>query len=108
MPLDERCIATLRDQEKRAHLCLFHTPGRFFTGGFWGFLLRWQYLPAAVARAAGLHVDQSVQITVEGSAIVIRPVNEEMNTLEQRLARFDPEKHGGEAMQSERLGAEKW
>ncbi len=65
-------------------------------------------LPAAVARAAGLHVDQSVQITVEGSAIVIRPVDEEMNTLEQRLARFDPEKHGGEAMQSERLGAEKW
>ena len=65
-------------------------------------------LPAAVARAAGLHVDQSVQITVEGSAIVIRPVNEEMNTLEQRLARFDPEKHGGEAMQSERVGAEKW
>jgi antitoxin MazE len=65
-------------------------------------------LPAAIARAAGLHVDQSVQITVEGSAIVIRPVNEGMNTLEQRLARFDPEKHGGEVMQSERLGAEKW
>ncbi len=65
-------------------------------------------LPAAIARAAGLHVDQSVQITVEGSTIVICPVNEGMNTLEQRLARFDPKKHGGEAMQSERLGAEKW
>jgi antitoxin MazE len=64
-------------------------------------------LPAAIARAAGLHVDQSVQITVEGSTIVIRPVNEGTNTLEQRLARFDPEKHGGEVMQSERVGAEK-
>ncbi|BDD86879.1 AbrB/MazE/SpoVT family DNA-binding domain-containing protein [Desulfofustis limnaeus] len=65
-------------------------------------------LPAAIARAAGLHVDQSVHITVEGSTIVICPVNEGMNTLEQRLARFDPKKHGGETMQSERLGAEKW
>ena len=41
----EHRIATLRDQEKGAHLCLSHTPCHFFTGGYWVFLLRWQYLP---------------------------------------------------------------
>ena len=65
-------------------------------------------LPAAVARAAGLHVDQSVHISVEGNVIVIRPVVKSPQTLEQRLATFDPEKHGGEMMQSGLVGAEKW
>lgn len=65
-------------------------------------------LPAAVARAAHLHVDQRVRISVEDGTIVIRPADEGMQTLEQRLARFDPVRHGGEAMQSPVVGAEKW
>ncbi|GAB6192899.1 AbrB/MazE/SpoVT family DNA-binding domain-containing protein [Desulfocastanea catecholica] len=65
-------------------------------------------LPAAVARAAHLHVDQRVRISVENGAIVIRPVEDAILTLEQRLARFDPERHGGEHMQSRPVGAEKW
>jgi antitoxin MazE len=65
-------------------------------------------LPAAVARAAHLHVDQRVRISVEDGTIVIRPVGEGVSTLEQRLARFDPVRHGGEIMESQALGAEKW
>jgi antitoxin MazE len=66
-------------------------------------------LPAAVARAAHLHADQRVRITVEGERIIITPLRDEALTLEQRLARFDPERHGGEAMPADdRLGAERW
>jgi antitoxin MazE len=66
-------------------------------------------LPAAVARAAHLHADQRVRITVEGERIIITPLHDETLSLEQRLARFDPERHGGEAMSvDERLGAERW
>ena len=66
-------------------------------------------LPAAIARAARLHADQRVRITVEGQRVVIEPVAEEALTLEQRLARFDPQRHGGEAMATDKpLGAERW
>jgi antitoxin MazE len=66
-------------------------------------------LPAAVARAGRLDADQRVLITVEGERIISTPLHDEPLTPEQRLARFDPERHGGEAMSvDERLGAERW
>ncbi len=65
-------------------------------------------LPAAVARAAHLRADQRVRVSVEDGHIVIRPADETPLTLEQRLAQFDPERHGGEAMASEPIGAERW
>lgn len=65
-------------------------------------------LPAAVARAAHLHVNQRVRVVVEDGRVVITPIEDAQLTLEQRLARFDPAKHGGEAMVSAPLGAEKW
>ena len=65
-------------------------------------------LPAAVARAAHLYVDQRVRISVEDSTIVIRPVEDAELTLNQRLARFDPARHGGEIMQGQAVGAELW
>jgi len=66
-------------------------------------------LPAAVARAARLHADQRVRVSVEGDRVVISPIHDAPLTLEQRLARFDPERHGGEAMATgRRLGAERW
>jgi antitoxin MazE len=65
-------------------------------------------LPVAVARAAHLHVDQRVRISVEDGNVVIRPVDDVALTLEQRLARFDPTRHGGEVMQSQDVGAERW
>jgi len=66
-------------------------------------------LPAAVAREAKLHADQRVRISVEDGRITITPLSEGQLTLEQRLARFDPSRHGGEVMTTtEDLGAEKW
>ena len=65
-------------------------------------------LPAAVAREADLHADQRVRVTVEDGRVVIEPIRDEPLTLDQRLARFDSARHGGEAMVSEAVGAEKW
>ena len=65
-------------------------------------------LPAAVARDAHLHVDQRVRVSVERGQVVISPVTGAALTLEQRLARFDPARHGGEAMPSKTIGAERW
>ncbi len=65
-------------------------------------------LPAAVARAAHLRVDQRVRIEVDQDRVIITPVENARLTLEQRLARFDPARHGGEAMRTTELGAERW
>ena len=66
-------------------------------------------LPAAVARAARLRVDQRVRVSVEGDQVVIAPVDAARLTLAQRLAAFDPHRHGGERMATTRaLGAERW
>ena len=58
-------------------------------------------LPAAVAREAHLHADQRVRVSVEDGRVVITPLEVAPPTLEQRLARFDPTRHGGEAMAGE-------
>ncbi len=66
-------------------------------------------LPVAIARAAHLHVHQRVRLSVTDGLITITPISDEPLTLEQRLARYEPARHGGEAMgSSQRLGAEKW
>lgn len=65
-------------------------------------------LPAVVAHAAHLHVDQRVCVSVEDGRVVIRPVADAPLSLEQRLARFDPARHGGEVMASQAIGAERW
>lgn len=66
-------------------------------------------LPAAVARAAHLYADQRVRVTVHGDQVIITPVVDAPLTLEQRLAQYDPERHGGEQMTTaQTLGAERW
>ena len=66
-------------------------------------------LPAALAREAGLTVDQRVRLVVEDGRVVITPVINERLTLEQRLATYDVQRHGGEALSTdEHLGAERW
>ena len=66
-------------------------------------------LPAAIAREAHLRVDQRVRISVESGQVVITPMNDAPLTLAQRLALFDPIRHGGEAMAiGQALGAERW
>ena len=65
-------------------------------------------LPAAVARAAKLTVNQRVRVAVENDRVVITPVSPKELTLEQRLALFDPARHGGEVMAAIPVGAERW
>ena len=66
-------------------------------------------LPAAVARAAGLRVDQRVRVSVVGDQVVIARVDDSPPTLEQRVAAYDPLRHGSEQMAVTRaLGAERW
>jgi antitoxin MazE len=63
---------------------------------------------ARVAKAANLRVDQRVRVSAEGHQVVITPVMDSPMSLEQRLALFDPARHGGEAMADPRVGAERW
>ena len=65
-------------------------------------------LPAAVAREAHLYADQRVRVSVEAGRVIISPVADAPLTLDQRVARFDPARHGGEAMSATTLGAERW
>ncbi|MGA8053657.1 MAG: AbrB/MazE/SpoVT family DNA-binding domain-containing protein [Burkholderiales bacterium] len=65
-------------------------------------------LPAAVANAAHLHIDQRVRVSVEQGRVVITPIGGRALSLEQRLALFDPARHGEEAMGAKPLGAERW
>ncbi|MEI6825243.1 MAG: hypothetical protein WCK54_06610 [Desulfuromonadales bacterium] len=65
-------------------------------------------LPVAVSSEAHLHVDQQVRIMVDDGHVIIIPITEVPVTLEQRLERFDPARHGGEVMASEAIGAERW
>lgn len=65
-------------------------------------------LPAAVAREANFHADQRVRVSAEAGRVIISSVDDTPLSLEQRLARFDPTRHGGEAMATAPLGAERW
>lgn len=62
-------------------------------------------LPAAIAKRLNLHANQQVKLSVEADSIVITPIKE---ALSDKLARFDPERHGGEVMTATHaLGAER-
>jgi len=66
-------------------------------------------LPAAVARAARLRVDEKVRLTVSDGCVIITPLRDQHPSLEDRLASFDPARHGGEALPADGLtGAERW
>lgn len=73
----------------------------------WGNSLGIQ-LPALIAREAHLRINQRVHVSVEGRQVVITPVTDALLTLEQRLARFDPARHGDEVMASQVISAERW
>lgn len=55
-----------------------------------------------------MHADQQVRISVEQGRVVIEPLPQDGLSLEARLQRFDPVRHGGEAMPTVPVGAEKW
>jgi antitoxin MazE len=63
-------------------------------------------IPAAVARSARFKLGQPVVVSAEDSNVVIRSVGAPRLTLAQKLAAFDPVKHGGEAMPTHAVGNE--
>jgi antitoxin MazE len=65
-------------------------------------------LPVGIAREANLQADQRVRVEVDNGRVIITPLDNEQLTLEQRLERFDPTRHGGEVMQTTAVGAEQW
>ncbi|MGB5234929.1 MAG: AbrB/MazE/SpoVT family DNA-binding domain-containing protein [Candidatus Macondimonas sp.] len=65
-------------------------------------------LPAAIAREVGLRADQKVRIWAEDGRVIIMPAANPPLSLDERLARFDPARHGGEALPTPPVGAEQW
>lgn len=47
-------------------------------------------------------------MVVENGRVVIEPLAPHELSLEERLQRFDPERHGGEAMATAPVGSERW
>jgi antitoxin MazE len=63
-------------------------------------------IPSLVAKAARLELGQPVVVRVQDEGVAVVPVGERALTLAERLAKFDPSRHGGEAMVAERVGKE--
>lgn len=62
-------------------------------------------LPSGIAKAAGLEDDTPVTITAVDGHVVIEPVRRRM-TLSERLAKFDPKRHGGDLLDPPPAGGE--
>ena len=63
-------------------------------------------IPAVVARSAHFEVGQEVEVTTDDVGVTVRPVGPRKLTLTEKLAKFDPVKHGGEVMVADRVGVE--
>jgi antitoxin MazE len=63
-------------------------------------------IPAAVARSARFKVGQPVEVFAQDSGVLVRRTGDVQLTLAQKLAVFDPVRHGGEAMAAARMGKE--
>ena len=63
-------------------------------------------IPAKVARSARLEVGQPVEVSAQGSNVLVRAIGEPKLSLAQKLAAFDPDRHGGEVMATGRVGCE--
>ena len=63
-------------------------------------------IPSSIARSVGFTVGQPVEVSAQDSAVRVAAAGEPRLTLKQKLARFDPQRHGGEAMSAVRAGNE--
>ena len=63
-------------------------------------------IPAAVARSARFKVGQPVEVSAQDSNVLVKALGEPRLTLAQKLAAFDPARHGGEVMAAGRVGNE--
>jgi len=64
-------------------------------------------IPAAVARSARLSVGQPVGVSAEEGGVRVQSLGAPRLSLAQKLARFNIGQHGGEAMLTDLVGAEK-
>jgi len=65
-------------------------------------------IPAAIARSAHFNVGTLVELDAYNGNIVIKALGHRKLTLDEKLAAFDPEKHGGEIMSGKLIGLEKF
>ena len=63
-------------------------------------------IPAKVARSARFKVGQPVEVSAQDSNVLVRAIGEPKLSLAQKLAAFDPDRHGGEVMATGRIGRE--
>lgn len=63
-------------------------------------------IPAAVARSAHFEAGQEVEVSTAEIGVTVKPVGPRKLTLADKLAQFDPARHGGEAMATTPVGAE--
>lgn len=55
-------------------------------------------IPAGVARAAHFALGQPVEISVANDGLLVKRAGAPRLTLAQKIAMFDPQRHGGEAL----------
>ncbi len=65
-----------------------------------------QRIPAKVARSARFKVDQPVDVSAQDASVLVRAIGQPRLSVAQKLAAFDPDRHGGEVMASGRIGRE--
>lgn len=63
-------------------------------------------IPAALARKVHFVAGQPVEVSTDDFGVIVHRKGSPKLSLEQRLAAFDPEIHGGEVMPSGRVGDE--
>jgi antitoxin MazE len=63
-------------------------------------------IPAALARSAHFMVGQPVELSVADDGVLVKRAGIPKLTLAQKLAAFDPARHGGEAMATRPVGSE--
>lgn len=63
-------------------------------------------IPASLARSAHFVVGQPVEVSVADDGVFVKRAGSPKLTLAQKLAAFDPDLHGGEAMASRPTGNE--
>ena len=59
-----------------------------------------------MATRAGFQAGQPVRLSMQDESVLVSPAAKPILTLAQRLALFDPKRHGGEVMATKRVGRE--
>ena len=63
-------------------------------------------IPAPIARLVRFSVGQPVEVSAQNLDVLVKAIGAPKLTLAQKLAAFDPERHGGESMALSPVGNE--